>query len=128
MISSRLLARIKSIIGWNCIDTIVAGLSHPSVPRQTNRSNPSERHTLQEYSNLLNSWIISHASVFVTFQSCTRQTKLLNYLRAKQHSSPLLPKNHKHPLNLTKAKAAVANSKAWKKFAVRVLAPLLKPN
>jgi hypothetical protein len=50
------------------------------------------------------------------------------YLLAKQHSRPVLPKNHKHPMKRTNARPAVAYSKARKKFCVRADAPDVKPN
>lgn len=47
--------------------------------------------------------------------------------RAKQHSKPVLPKNHRHPINLINDRIPVEISRAWKKVAVRSLEPELKP-
>lgn len=41
------------------------------------------------------------------------------HLRAKQHIRPVLPKNHRKPMNRTIDSAAVAYNKNLKKLAVR---------
>ena len=43
-----------------------------------------------------------------------------NHLLLKQKKIPVLPKNHKHPMNLMPDNTAVVQSKALKKLAVRV--------
>jgi hypothetical protein len=50
------------------------------------------------------------------------------HLRAKQHNNPDLARNQQQPQNLTRATTAFAHSNAWKNLAVRLLAPLVKPN
>src|SRR5271156_4654378 len=46
------------------------------------------------------------------------------HLLAKQHMIPVLPKNQQHPIKRTNDKAAIVQSKAWKKRAVRTVALL----
>lgn len=46
------------------------------------------------------------------------------HLLAKQHMIPVLPKNQQHPIKRTIDKAAIVQSKAWKKRAVRTVALL----
>ena len=48
--------------------------------------------------------------------------RITNYLLAKQHKRPVLPKNQQHPMNRITDRPAVAQRRAWKKLDVRVLA------